>query len=40
MSVEAPPLVAPKDDVRAVAGIRRAKSRCGLTGFGIAGFSA
>jgi hypothetical protein len=40
VSVEAPPLVAPKDDVRAAAGIRRAKAWCGLIGFGLAGFSA
>ena len=40
MTVEAPPLIAPKDDVRATAGIRRAKSWCGLIGFGLAGFSA
>lgn len=40
MTIQAPPLVAPKDDQRATAGIRRAKSWCGLIGFGLAGFSA
>ena len=36
----APPLVAPKDDPRATAGIRRAKALCGLGGFFVAGFAA
>ena len=38
--MEAPPLVAPKDDARATAGIRRAKAWCGLAGFALSGFSA
>jgi len=40
MTIQAPPLVAPKDDLRAAAGIRRAKAWCGLIGFGLAAFSA
>jgi hypothetical protein len=35
-----PPLVAPADDLRAAAGIRRTKSRTALAGFAIAGFAA
>lgn len=38
--MEAPPLVAPKDDARAAAGIRRAKAWCGLGGFAVSGYSA
>ena len=40
MSTPVPPLVAPKDDPRAVGGIRRAKALCGLGGFLVAGLSA
>lgn len=40
MAMPAPPLVAPKDDPRAVGGIRRAKALCGLGGFLVAGFAA
>jgi len=39
-TTQAPPLIAPKDDPRAAAGIRRAKAMCGLGGFAIAGLSA
>jgi hypothetical protein len=35
-----PPLVAPADDLRASAGIRRSKARAALGGFAIAGFAA
>jgi hypothetical protein len=37
---QAPPLVAPGDDPRAVAGIRRTKAWCGLGGFAVSGFGA
>jgi hypothetical protein len=35
-----PPLVAPADDLRAAAGIRRSKARAALAGFALAGFTA
>jgi hypothetical protein len=35
-----PPLVAPSEDARAAAGIRRSKSRTALAGFVIAGFAS
>jgi len=38
--MDAPPLVAPSEDARARAGIRRTKARVGLAGFFIAGFAA
>ena len=38
--MDAPPLVAPAEDARAAAGIRRTKARAGLAGFFIAGAGA
>jgi hypothetical protein len=35
-----PPLIAPANDVRAAAGIRRSKARAALAGFAVAGFAA
>jgi hypothetical protein len=40
MEQQLPPLVAPADDLRAAAGIRRTKARTGLAGFAISGFGA
>lgn len=40
MENRTPPLVAPADDLRAAAGIRRSKARAALAGFAIAGFTA
>jgi hypothetical protein len=40
MDQRMPPLVAPADDVRAAAGIRRTKARTALAGFAVTGFAA
>jgi hypothetical protein len=40
MDDRVPPLVAPADDLRAAAGIRRSKARTALAGFAISGFAA
>jgi hypothetical protein len=40
MDGRTPPLIAPADDLRAAAGIRRSKARAALAGFAIAGFAA
>ena len=35
-----PPLIAPAEDLRAAAGIRRSKARTALAGFALAGFAS